>query len=80
VAWLTDFAESWSSFELDLERLVDGGDRVVALMRLHAIGAASGVELERGDALVYTFRDGQVVRIDYFNSHAQGLEAAGLTE
>ena len=80
VAWLADFAESWSSFELDVERFVDAGDRVVALLRLRAVGAASGVALDRGDALVWTFRDGQMTRMDYFNSHAQGLEAAGLTE
>jgi ketosteroid isomerase-like protein len=80
VAWLVDFGESWSSYELGLERLVDAGDRVVALMRLHAVGAASGVELERDDALVWTFRGDQMVRIDYFNSHAHGLEAAGATE
>ena len=80
VAWLADFAESWSSFELDVERFVDAGDRIVALLRLRAVGAASGVALDRGDALVWTFRDGQMTRMDYFNSHAQGLEAAGLTE
>jgi ketosteroid isomerase-like protein len=80
VAWLAEFAESWSSFELDVERFVDAGDRVVALLRLRAVGAASGVELDRGDALVWTFRDGQMTRMDYFNSHAQGLEAAGVTE
>jgi ketosteroid isomerase-like protein len=80
VAWLADFAESWNSYELDVERFVDAGDRVVTLVRIHAEGAVSGVEVERGDAIVSTFRDGQVARIDYFNSHAEGLNAAGLTE
>ena len=79
VAWLADFAESWNSYELDVERFVDAGDRVVTLVRIHAEGAASGVAVERGDAIVSTFRDGQVVRIDYFNSHAEDLNAAGLT-
>ena len=79
-AWLADFAESWNHYELDVERFVDAGDRVVCLVRIHAEGAASGVKVDRGDAIVWTFRDGLVVRIDYFNSQAEGLGAAGLTK
>ena len=77
--WLGEFAESWTSYEFDVEGIVDAGDRVVALAQIRAEGAASGVKVERGDAIVYTFRDGEVVRMDYFNSHAEGLGAAGLT-
>jgi len=76
---LADFAESWSGYELEVERFVDAGDQVVALVQIHATGAGSGVEVERGDAIVTTFRAGQVVRLDYFNSHADGLSAVGLT-
>ena len=79
-AWLADFAESWNSYELEVERFVDAGDRVVALVRVRAEGAVSGVEVRRGDAIVTTFRAGEVVRLDYFNSHAEGLDAAGVTE
>ena len=43
-------------------------------------GAASGVKVERGDAMVTTFRDDLVVRIDYYNSHAEALAAAGPAE
>jgi ketosteroid isomerase-like protein len=78
--WLADFAESWNRYELEVERIVDAGECVVALVRINAEGAASGVELTRGDAIVNTFRDGEVVRLDYFNSHAEGLNAAGVSE
>jgi ketosteroid isomerase-like protein len=80
VEWLALFAESWDSYEFNVERIVDAGDRVIALAQVRAEGAASGVKVERGDAIVYEFRDGEVVRIDYFNSHAAGLAAAGITE
>ncbi len=80
VEWLADFAESWNSWEMDTEQFLDAGDRVVTLVRIHAEGAASGVKVERGDAIVWTFRDGLLARIDYFNSHAAGLEAAGLAD
>jgi len=43
-----------------------------------AKGRGSGIEIDREDSLVYDFRDGKAVRLDYFNSREQGLEAAGL--
>jgi ketosteroid isomerase-like protein len=54
--WLADFAQSWDSYELDLERVIDVGDRVVSLFRIRAVGAGSGVPVERDDAMVWTFR------------------------
>jgi ketosteroid isomerase-like protein len=78
--WLSDFAESWDRYELQIERILDGGDQVVSLFRINAVGASSGVAVERGDAMVWTFRDGRVTRIDYFNDQHEALEAAGLSE
>ncbi len=78
--WLSDFAEAWSSYELDVERLIDAGDRVVSLFRIRAVGAGSGVSVERGDGIVWTFRGGKLARLDYFNDQAEALEAAGLRE
>jgi ketosteroid isomerase-like protein len=75
--WLADFAESWDSFAMDLERVVEAGDRVVSFFRIRAVGAGSGVPVERGDAMVWTFRDGRVVRIDYFNDQRQALDSLG---
>ncbi len=78
--WLADFAESWDSYAMEVERLIDVGERVVSLFRIRAVGAGSGVPVERGDAIVWTFRDGQLLRLDYFNDQSQALEAVGLSE
>ncbi|MDX6581836.1 MAG: hypothetical protein QOI10_1020 [Solirubrobacterales bacterium] len=78
--WLADFGESWDSFSMDVTRLIDAGDRVVALFQISAVGAGSGVPVERDDGMVWTFRDGAVVRIDYFNEQRLALENAGLTD
>jgi ketosteroid isomerase-like protein len=80
VRWLADFAESWDSYELQIERIVDADDKVVSLFRIKAVGAGSGVVVERGDAIVWAFRDGKPVRLDYFNDQDEALEAAGLRE
>ncbi len=78
--WLADFAQSWDRYELDVERLIDAGDRVVSLFRIRAVGAGSGVPVERGDAMVWAFRDGKLVRLDYYNDQRKALEAAGVPE
>jgi ketosteroid isomerase-like protein len=78
--WLSDFGEAWDSYVMEVERLIDAGDRVVSLFRIRAVGAGSGVAVERGDGMVWTFRDGKLARLDYFNDQAQALEAAGLSE
>ncbi len=78
--WLADFAESWNSYEMAVERLVDVGERVVSLFRIRAVGARSGVTVERGDAMVWTFRDGMLLRLDYYNDQSQALEAVALSE
>ena len=78
--WLSDFAEAWQSYEMEVERVIDAGDQVVSLFRIRAVGAGSGVSVERGDGMVWTFRDGKLARLDYFNDQAEALEAAGLRE
>jgi ketosteroid isomerase-like protein len=78
--WLSDFSEAWDNYAMELERVIDAGDRIVSLFRIHAVGAGSGVPVERGDAMVWTFRDGMLARLDYFNDQGQALEAIGLRE
>jgi ketosteroid isomerase-like protein len=56
-----------------------GGDKVVLLHRLAARGR-DDISLERHDGIVYTLRDGKIVRMDYYGSRAGALEAAGLSE
>ena len=65
---------------LEVERLIHAGDRVASLFRIRAVGAGSGVSVERGDGMVWTFRNGKLARLDYFNNQAKALEAAGLSE
>jgi hypothetical protein len=40
----------------------------------------SGVSVERDDAIVYTLRENQLVRLDYYNNRSQALEVVGLSE
>jgi len=69
--------ETFDELRLDPQETVDGGDRVAVRLRYYALGKGSGVEIE--DELyhqVATFRDGRIVRIEYFTDWPSALEAA----
>ena len=73
--------DTYEDFKIRVERFIDaGGDDVVVLARYTASGTASGVPLEGEHGYVWTLRDGQAVRFRWFNSHAEALEAAGISK
>ena len=76
--WLEDWGAAWSEVSLEPERWIDAGGKIVLVLRLTAKGRGSGVEVTRRDGMVWTFRDGKTIRVDYFNNEAQALEFAGL--
>ena len=78
--WLSDFGAAWARWDMEIERLIDAGDRVVSLLRLRAVGVGSGAVVERSDGIVWTFRDDKLFRVDYFNNQDEALEAVGLRE
>ena len=77
--WLQDWSEAWSNWEFEPEEFLDAGNAVIVVIRMHAKGAGSGVELDRQDAIVYRFSEDKILRTDYYNSKQQALEAAGVS-
>jgi uncharacterized protein len=73
--------ETFDELRLDPQEFVDAGDRVAVRLRFYGRGKGSGAEL---DTEMYhqvtTFRDGTMVRIEYFTDWRGALEAAGLGE
>ena len=75
--WTGEF-ENWSA---QLERLIDAGhDRVVVLTHQSGTGKVSGVPVELNIGMVWELKNGGVVRIRNYLTHAEALEAAGLQE
>ena len=71
--------ETMEELRLEPQEFVDAGDRVATRLRYYGRGRASGAELETEMYhQVATFRDGRMVRLEYFGSWAEALEAAGL--
>ena len=69
---------AWDDVTFETDRLIPNGDDVVVLGRLrgHIHGAGMAVESSHGE--IWSFRDGLVTRMEWFNSHRDALQAAGL--
>jgi ketosteroid isomerase-like protein len=73
--------ETFEELRLDPQESVDAGDRVAVRLRFYGRGKGSGAEIETEMYhQVTTFRDGTMVRIEYFTTWDEALEAAGLRE
>ena len=68
---------TWDDVRFDTERMIERGDDVVALGVLHGRLHAAGMEVDSPHGQIWTFRDGRVSRMRWFNSHRETLEAAG---
>jgi ketosteroid isomerase-like protein len=70
--------ETFDELRLDPQESVDAGDRVATRLRHHGRGKGSGLELDTElYHQVVTFRDGVMVRIEYFSDWDEALRAAG---
>jgi ketosteroid isomerase-like protein len=63
-----------------MELLDVGDDRVVAVQHVTGRAKLSGIETELRYAIVYTLRDGKIVRGREYSDKEQALEAVGLAD
>jgi ketosteroid isomerase-like protein len=77
-AW-TGFTDAFESFEIGLNRIIDGGDQVVALTRIRGRGRASGADVDALTGGIFSLRGGKIVRY-VLTDAAEALEAVGLSE
>jgi uncharacterized protein len=79
-AWFRDWYEVFEDFEHECDDLIDAGEHVVSVGTDHAQGRESGVQVHTQLAGVWTIRHGKVVRVVWFASVEDALEAVGLSE
>jgi ketosteroid isomerase-like protein len=80
-AMFREWYEAWADVEGRLEELIDAGDRVISVQTYRGRGRASGAVVEWTDlAGVWTIRDGKVVRVAWFPTREEALDAVGLSE
>ena len=78
--------QAWQSFKVDLQLkaryddIRDLGDSVLALGELTGTGRITGLNVSNEIAQLATFRDRRILSFRDFASHAEALEAIGISE
>ena len=75
-----EWTDPLETFRAQAETFIDAGDRVVVGTRVWARGKGSGVEGEMLQGIVYTLRNGLVIRVDLYETKQIALKAVGLSE
>ena len=78
--YFDELFESFSEVRVDDVKLRDLGNRVLVLYRLSVRGRDSGIALEQPGGIVYRLRGGKIVHGRSYLSHAEALDAVGLSE
>ena len=78
--WFREWSEGLEHIEYDAEELIATDDHVISKSDMRGRGRTSGVEVGATLYAVWTFRDGKIVRVAWFSSRPEALEAAGLEE
>ena len=82
-SFFREWHEAWETidYEYDYDDLIDApGEHVISFVTPRGRGRASGAEVESSLALVWTIRDGTIVRVVWFPSRGEALQAVGLGE
>ena len=74
--------DAWKDLQFEVQAVLDAGEHVVVLIRnQHQWGRHSGIRTDFPPwAMVFTMRDGKLVRWRAFPDHRSALKAAGLNK
>jgi ketosteroid isomerase-like protein len=79
-AYQREWQETLSDVRVAYERVLDAGDKVVAIGVVGGTGSGSGVDVGVPIAFLVTVRDGLITRVQEYLDPAHALTAAGLDE
>jgi len=79
--WWRHYWGTWDSYVVEATVIINASeDRIVVVQRERGRGRGSGAPFERHAALIFTFGASRVVRVQFFSSRDNALEAVGLRE
>ena len=74
-----DMSDALDQFAPEIEEVIEsGGERLVVISVVRARGKGSGVEVEARGGMLFTVRDGKILKGKFFQSKAEALAAAEL--
>jgi ketosteroid isomerase-like protein len=75
---IAEWNAAFDDLKVDIEELIDAGDRVVAVLRLHGRLRDSGDEVEMAETHVVTVRNGKAILLREYKAKEEALQAEGL--
>jgi ketosteroid isomerase-like protein len=75
-----EWDDAWEKVEYGYQELMDEGEHVITVETMRGRGRASGTEVDMTHYVLFTIRDGKIVRQAFFDSLDEAREAAGLRE
>jgi ketosteroid isomerase-like protein len=76
-AWRGWF-DPWAEFRMDVEDVIDAGDKVVVFGLQRGRMDPGGPEVTAESAIVFTVEDDRVARMEFFYDRPSALKSAGL--
>jgi len=67
--------EIFGGAQIEVDRLVESGDRVAALIRMHVRLHERGMDTVVGQSHLWTFREGKAIRFEWFTDLERALKA-----
>jgi len=78
---LATYLSGWIDYSAEIKELVDAGsDQVIMVLHETAKMGGTGVVIDRDLVQLWTVRDGRGAFVRVFQTKAEALEAAGLSE
>jgi uncharacterized protein len=74
-----DWTEAFETYRIEIERMIEAGDRVVSIVKMGGQTRTGGVEIEAPGAAVWTIRDGRLTRVEFHLDVDAAMRAAGLS-
>jgi ketosteroid isomerase-like protein len=71
-----DWASLWDRLQIEVDELEEYGDKLVAIGAWRMRGAASGIDGEMAIFIVFTFRDGKIAVLEWFEDRDTAVAAA----
>ena len=78
--FLQNQAAPWEHLQIHVGAILDRGDHVIVEIHLRGKGVESGIEVNQDFHHAWRFSDELAAQLDSRRSHAEALEAAGLSE
>jgi ketosteroid isomerase-like protein len=73
---VSGMADSFSKWTHEPERFTEIGEQVLVDLTFRATGRGSGMELEKPEFHLWSFRDGKIAGLQWFNRRDEALAAA----